>query len=145
MEQTRLAITRRLRAIVSLIVVVGAVALLDASAANAVPAGWGVISGRVMECGPGPIIVSPPTVITEPKPVVVRVLHDGLTYAIKVVLMDRPILYSGKFRFHVPAGTYEVLSSYNNLSRWVVVSAGKSVVVHFAPFACPMMTSTAPS
>lgn len=97
----------------------------------------GIITGRVSECGPGPI-VGPPTPLPTPAPITVRVEHNSEVVATEVVTMKNGPARGGSFRFVVPVGTYEVLSSYRSQDRWVEVHAGGHSVVSFGLFACPM-------
>ena len=64
--------------------------------------------------------------------------HDEQILAVEVVKMTRALPRDGTFRFVVPAGTYEVLSSDRSQDRWVKVQAGGHSVVTFGLFACPM-------
>jgi hypothetical protein len=127
----------------ALVFVFATVAVVEGSDAGATSAGVGVITGRVIECGPGPIIVSPSSLVPEPTPVLVRVLHDDRTVAFKELQMTQRMPWSGTFRFSVPAGTYEVTSSYRNVGRWVTVRPGSHNVVSFGLFACPMLITPA--
>lgn len=99
--------------------------------------GTGVITGHVSECGPGPI-VAPPAPTPTPAPITVRVEHANQVVAIEVVKLTHFVPRDGTFHFVVPAGTYEVLSSYRSQDRWVKVQAGGRSVVTFGLFACPM-------
>jgi hypothetical protein len=98
----------------------------------------GIITGRVTECGPGPI-VAPPTPLPTPPPITVKVEHDDQVVATEAVKILNVAPRGGTFRFVVPVGTYEVLSSYRSQDRWVQVRAGGHSVVTFGLFACPMM------
>jgi hypothetical protein len=97
----------------------------------------GIITGRVSECGPGPIVAPPAPTPTLP-PITVKVEHDDQVVAVEVVKIAQVVPRGGTFRFVVPAGTYEVLSSYRSQDRWVKVQAGGHSVVTFGLFACPM-------
>src|SRR5271155_3839265 len=139
METVRAVIVPRARAFASLLLVIAAGALVGVTSAGATSGDRGVITGRVFECGPGPIIVSPSSLVPEPTPVLVRLLYDDRIVAVKELLMSSQMPWSGTFRFSVPAGTYEVSSSYRNIGRWVTVRPGSHVVVSFGVFACPML------
>jgi hypothetical protein len=142
MEIVRAVAVKRTRVLVSLLLVIAPLALVDASTAGAT-SDFGVITGRVLECGPGPIIVSPSTLVPTPTPVIVRVIFDEKTYAWKVVRPGLRMPWMGTFRFSVPAGTYEVTSAYRNVGRWVTVRPGSHNVVSFGLFACPMLITPA--
>jgi hypothetical protein len=124
--------------LVSCLSIVGSVvvgASLDASAAGARSA---VITGTVMECGPGPIVQSPPAPQPEPRPASVTLMRDGHRYAHESISFPRSPPWSGSFSFNVAAGRYEVLSTYFGRTRWVNVKANSRTVVSFGPFACPL-------
>jgi hypothetical protein len=104
----------------------------------AAAAGMGLITGRVSECGPGPIVAPPAPTPTAP-PITVKVERADRVVAIEVVKITNAVPRYGTFRFVVPAGTYEVLSSYRSQDRWVKVQAGGHSVVTFSMFACPML------
>jgi len=97
----------------------------------------GVISGRVSECGPGPIVASPDPTSNGPKPLLVKVVRDGRTYASEIVTPTRVVPWTGAFSFMVPAGRYQVISSNRGVSQWVRVRAGERSVVTFPLVACP--------
>jgi hypothetical protein len=111
-----------------------------AMVAQVTPAGSstraGLITGRVSECGPGPIVAPPGQ--SPPPPITVKVEHDDQVVAVVVVKFTNLVPRDGTFRFVVPAGTYEVLSSYRSQDRWVRVQAGGHSVVTFGLFACPL-------
>jgi hypothetical protein len=112
------------------------VVLAQGSPASA-SARMGIITGRVSECGPGPIVAPPAPTPTLP-PITVTVEHGDQVVAVEVVKIAHAVPRDGTFRFVVPAGTYEVLSSYRSQDRWVKVQAGGHSIVSFGLFACPM-------
>ena len=114
----------------------GAAVLAQVTPARA-SAGMGIISGRVSECGPGPI-AAPPAPLPTLSPITVKVERNGQVVALQIVTITHVVSRDGNFRFVVPAGTYEVLSSYRSQDRWVKVQAGGHAVVSFGLFACPM-------
>jgi hypothetical protein len=134
---------KRTKVLASLLTVIATLAIVDVSTAGATSADSGVITGRVIECGPGPIIVSPSSLVPQPTPVLVRVIHDDRTVAFRELQMSQRMPWSGTFRFSLPAGTYEVTSSYRNVARWVKVRPGSHDVVSFGVFACPMLITPA--
>lgn len=97
----------------------------------------GIIAGRVSECGPGPIVASPDPTVPTPKPISVRVERDGQTIVVQSVKLPVTEPWTGTFRFSVPAGKYEVISSYRGVGRWVSVRPGVRSVVVFPLVACP--------
>jgi hypothetical protein len=120
----------------ALLVLSSAAVLVQVTSASA-STGTGTITGRVSECGPGPI-VAPPAPTPTPAPITVKVEHGDQVVAVEVVKITHVAPRDGTFRFVVPAGTYEVLSSYRSQDRWVKVQAGGHSVVTFGLFACPM-------
>lgn len=118
--------------------VVGSFVLVAGSSVGATGSKTAVIVGTVMECGPGPIVVSPPAPQPLPKPASVILLHDGHTVAREAIRFPTSLPWSGSFSFHVPAGRYEVLYTYFTRTRWVSVKSGGHVMVTFAPIACPL-------
>jgi hypothetical protein len=114
-----------------------------------VGAGWGVvtadaqgsrgiITGRVMECAPGPIVASPPAPAPTPQPLTLSLYRNGVLYQTKRVALPERVPWDGTFTFDVPAARYEIVSSYQHRVRWVNLSAGARVVVNFNTFACPL-------
>ncbi|MGD0054595.1 MAG: hypothetical protein ABSC34_04060 [Acidimicrobiales bacterium] len=114
------------------------------SPAGATSSATGVISGHVDECGPGPIPVTPTNHPPAPQPVVVTVRHGERTVAYEQVVMTTSLPWTGTFSFNVPAGRYEVISSYREVARWVHVRPGARTLVSFGLFACPMTTGGSP-
>jgi hypothetical protein len=98
----------------------------------------GVITGRVMECAPGPVVASPPAPEPKPQPLTVTLYRDGALYQAKRVALPEHSPWDGRFSFSVPAARYEVVSSYQHRERWVNLSAGGRDVVNFNTFACPL-------
>jgi hypothetical protein len=123
--------------LVSCLSVAGSVVLGASFSAGAAMAN-GVIVGTVMECGPGPIVVAPPSPQPLPKPASVILKHDGHEYAREVIKFPKSLPWSESFSFNVPAGRYEVLFTYFTRARWVNVRSGSRNVVTFAPIACPL-------
>ena len=130
---------RRMLAAVCLAAGLSALATIPAVIAAAAPRG--TITGRVTECGPGPISVYPPRITPPPAPVVVNVLRDGRTIASETITMPDHLPWVSTFSFSVRPGRYEVVSSYENRSAWVRVRPGATSVVSFGFFACPMQGS----
>jgi hypothetical protein len=116
---------------------VGAQLASDVSNASAA-ARTGVITGRVSVCGPGPVVAPPGPPTSNPGPVSITVLHDNRTFAVQVVNPAHSLPWRGTFHFVVPVGTYEVVSSYRSLDRWVSVRPGRASTVIFGSFACPL-------
>jgi hypothetical protein len=98
----------------------------------------GIITGRVMECAPGPVVASPPAPEPKPQPVVVRLYRNGVVYQSKRVALPVRLPWDGTFTFNVPPARYEVVSSYQHRDQWVDLSAGARDVVNFNTFACPL-------
>jgi hypothetical protein len=121
-------------ALMSAILVVGVV--IGAGVASA-QASRGVITGRVMECGPGPIVALPAPVSTT-RPDVVSLYRDGVLYRSFSIAFPGSPPWTGTFTFSVPPARYEVISSYQHRTSWVDLAAGARDVVNFRTFACPM-------
>jgi hypothetical protein len=122
---------------VAIAIGLGAGALLSAGAANA-QGSRGVITGRVMECAPGPVVASPPAPAPKPQPLVVTLYRNGVVYSTKQVPLPAHVPWSGTFTFSVPPARYEIVSSYQHRERWVDLSAGARAVVNFITMACPL-------
>lgn len=118
--------------------VTGSLVLVPGLGIGAAASTTGVISGRVTECGPGPIVAAPPARQPLPKPASVIVKHDNHTYARESIKFPKSLPWTGSFSFNVPAGRYEVLYTYFTRVRWVNIKSGGHVVVTFAPIACPL-------
>jgi hypothetical protein len=102
----------------------------------------GLVTGYVFECGPGPIVVSPGRPAPQPIPATVTLRHDGKNERSVSISFKGTLAWSGRFNFHVPAGRYEVISSYLHQVEWVRVHVSATSVVHFGPFDCPMESAT---
>ncbi|MFZ0767656.1 MAG: hypothetical protein WAM64_00380 [Acidimicrobiales bacterium] len=118
----------------SLLAITGALAL-NASAA---PRASGVITGKVVECRPGPIVAAPDYPAPSPTPASVILVHDRVAYASQAIAFSTRLPWSGTFSFTVPAGRYEVISTYQGDVRWVVVRPHDTSIVTFGFFACPL-------
>lgn len=114
------------------------VALGLSSIASATSVRNGVITGTVVECPPGPIVATPGQPSPSPKPTSVLLMRDGRSYRSDVVTFPKKLPWSGSFLFRVPAGRYDVLSTYQGRARWVTVKPGRRSVVTFGHFACPL-------
>ena len=123
-------------AVVCLLTVAGSVVGLGSSV-GAVSVRTGVITGTVMECGPGPIVASPGEPSPSPKPVSVVLIHDKHAFESEPIKFPQTLPWIGSFFFNVPAGRYEVVSTYQGHVRWVKVRPGSRNVVSFGLFACP--------
>lgn len=137
-KRARFTSVRDSLALTLLFTVLGAALAVSGSPAGATSANAGLITGRVSECGPGPIVASPDPSVPTPKPISVKVERGGRTIAIESIKLPQTLPWSGTFRFSVPAGKYEVVSTYRGVGEWVVVHAGEHSVVVFAMVACPM-------
>jgi hypothetical protein len=118
--------------------VAGSVVVVVNVSAGATSPKTAVITGKVMECGPGPVVLAPPAPQPLPKPASVILMHNGHRYARESINFPKALPWWGSFSFSVPAGRYEVISTYYERARWVNVSSGSRTVVSFAPFACPL-------
>lgn len=145
MKRTRRGLAHGSLAFTFLLTLLGATLASPLGVAGATTANDGIITGRVSECGPGPIVASPDPTLPTPKPLSVRVERDGRTIAVQSVKFPQTLPWSGTFRFSVPAGKYEVISTYRGVGEWVVVRTGARSVVVFPLVACPMSTAGAKS
>lgn len=114
----------------------GTVLAINATTASASDA-TGVITGKVLECGPGPVVVTPGAPIPTAIPEKVVLIHRGHTYESQSIVFPKKGPWIGSFSFTVPPGKYEVISTYWGPVRWVTVKAGGRYVVRFGVFACP--------
>jgi hypothetical protein len=114
-----------------------AAGLVVASSAST-PA-YGVVTGKVFECGPGPIVASP---APRPIPAHVTLQRDGTIIEVAPISFTPSPPWSGPFSFSLSPGRYEVISSYLHQVAWVRVRSGVTSVVHFGPFACPMQMAS---
>jgi hypothetical protein len=137
MKRTQFWFARRYRALCLLLVFSG-VALTTSLVPAGATSNVGLITGRVSECGPGPVVASPDPSLPTPKPMSVRVERNGRVIATESIKLPQREPWSGSFRFSVPAGKYEVVSTYRGVGQWVVVHAGGHSVVVFPIVACPM-------
>ncbi len=101
----------------------------------------GTITGRIMECAPGPVVASPPAPEPMPHPETVTLYRDGAVYQSKRVALPVHLPWDGTFTFIVPPARYEIVSSYQHRVQWVNLAAGAHDVVNFNTFACPMLQS----
>jgi hypothetical protein len=116
-----------------------------AISAGAVPGSSGVVKGRVVECGPGPIVAAPGFPSPAPTPTSVILVHDRVAYASQSIVFPAKVPWIGSFSFTVPAGRYEIISTYQGNVRWVVVRPNMTSVVVFGSFICPQSASSAVS
>lgn len=128
---------RRVRALLVAAIVVGGVAATTA-VASAETALRGLITGRVMECAPGPVVASPPAPTPEPTPDVVTLYRDGILTERELVTMPTKLPWTGTFSFSVAPARYEIVSSYQHRVRWANVTAGSRTIVDFNTMACPL-------
>ena len=128
---------KKLTSLVALAVVLGTGTLLGAEVAGA-QGSRGIITGRVMECAPGPVVASPPAPEPKPQPLTVTLYRNSAAYQTKRVTLPERLPWNGTFTFRVPAGRYEVVSSYQHRERWVDLSWGAREVVNFNTLACPL-------
>ena len=121
--------------VASILLVSGSAVALNVTTSSATDA-TGVITGTVLECGPGPVVVTPgaPTPTAIPEKVVL--IHRGHTFESQSIRFPRKVPWVGSFSFTVPPGKYEVISTYTGPVRWVTVKAGGRYVVGFGLIAC---------
>jgi hypothetical protein len=134
MFMNRISHTRGLLTPLALLISAAALAL-NVTTASAFDA-TGVITGKVLECGPGPVVVAPGAPIPTAVPEKVVLIHRGHTYESQSIVFPKKGPWVGSFSFTVPPGKYEVISTYTGPVRWVTVKAGGRYVVKFGIFAC---------
>lgn len=121
--------------IAPILLISGSAVALNVTTSSAIDT-TGVITGRVLECGPGSVVVTPgapaPTAIPEK----VVLIHRGHTFESQSIHFPRKVPWVGPFSFTVPPGTYEVISTYTGPVRWVTVKAGGRYEVGFGLVAC---------
>ena len=128
---------KTLTSIVALIAVLGTGVVAVADVASAQTA-RGTITGKVMECAPGPVVASPPAPEPKPQPVTVTLYRNGVAYQSKRVALPVHLPWDGTFTFTVPPARYEIISSYQHRVRWINLSPGRHEVVNFNTGACPL-------
>jgi hypothetical protein len=124
MKRSRCSFADKTLRLAVLVTLVGGLVVAGASTSGATSKNDGVITGRVSGCGPGPIVASPDPAVPTAKPISVKVVRDGRTYATEMVKLPKNLPWSGTFRFSVPPDRYEVISSYRGVGRWVSVRPG---------------------
>jgi hypothetical protein len=70
-------------------------------------------------------------------PSTVILVHNHVAYATKSIDFSTTAPWVGTFSFTVPAGRYEVISTYQGFVRWVVVRPSSANVIDFGTFICP--------
>lgn len=105
--------------------------------AGAASSGTGIVTGRVAECGPGPIVATPGFPTPTPTPSAVILVHHHVAYATQTIVFPLKQPWVGSFSFTVPAGHYEVISTYEGDVRRIVVKAGSTSVVDLGSSVCP--------
>jgi hypothetical protein len=99
--------------------------------------GTGVITGRVIECDPAPVVVVPGFPAPTPTPSSVILVHHHVAYASQAISFPAKEPWVGDFSFTVPVGHYEIISTYQGYIHWVHVRAGSSTDVTLGEEICP--------
>jgi hypothetical protein len=99
--------------------------------------GTGVITGRVIECDPAPVVVVPGFPAPSPTPSSVILIHHHVAYATQAISFSAKEPWEGDFSFTVPPGHYEIVSTYQGYIHWVVVRPGSSTDVTLGTAICP--------
>jgi hypothetical protein len=97
--------------------------------------GTGVITGRVIECNPAPVVPGFPA--PTPTPSSVILIHHHVAYASQAISFPVKAPWVGDFSFTVPVGHYEIVSTYQGYIHWVVVRPGSSTDVTLGAEICP--------
>jgi len=115
----------------SLVLMTGGTLFLVSSASASSGSKMGVITGTLRECLPDPawgVISSTPAMVV--------VIHGGRTYESKSIIFPKKAPWSGVFRFSVPPGSYEVVSSYQGAAPMLTVKAGGKATASFGLIGC---------
>ncbi len=105
--------------------------------AGADSVGTGVITGRVVECDPVPVVSAPGFPAPTPTPSSVILVRRHVAYASEVISLPAKEPWIGAFSFTVPAGRYEIISTYQGYIRWVSVRPDSSTDVTLGSLICP--------
>jgi hypothetical protein len=99
--------------------------------------GTGVITGRVVECDPAPVVSVPGFPAPSATPSSVILVHHHVAYASQAISFPAKEPWVGEFTFTVPVGRYEIISTYQGYIRWLYVHAGTSTDVTLGSLICP--------
>jgi hypothetical protein len=99
--------------------------------------GTGTITGRVIECDPAPVVVVPGFPAPTPTPSSVILVHHHVAYASQAINFPVKEPWVGDFSFTVPAGHYEIISTYQGYIHWVHVRPDSSTDVTLGEEICP--------
>jgi hypothetical protein len=105
--------------------------------AGAAPSAVGTISGHVTECGPGPIVATPGFPAPVPTPSSVILVRHRVAYATQAISFPTKPPWVGSFTFTVPAGRYEIISTYLGDVQRVFVKPGSTSDVNLGASICP--------
>jgi hypothetical protein len=134
MFMSRISHTRGILAAL-VVLISGTTMALNVTTASGIDS-TGVITGKLLECGPGPILVIPGAPAPTAVPEKVVLIHRGRTYESHSIVFPKKGTWIGSFSFTAPPGKYEVISSYTGPVRWVTVKAGGRYVVAFGLVVC---------
>lgn len=98
--------------------------------------GTGVITGRLIECDPAPVVTVPGFPAPAPTPSSVILVHHHVAYASQAISFPAKEPWVGEFSFTVPAGRYELVSTYQGYIRRVFVRPGSSTDVTLGSLIC---------
>ena len=127
---------------------VRAMSLLALSALSALSLSWassagalqpnGTVTGKLFQCGPGPVVSVPGQPAPTPTSVSVALVRNQRTWAAQLVGFSKKT-WSGSFSLSAPAGRYEVVAAIPSYPvRWVTITSGAHTVVRFGRIACAL-------
>ena len=120
------------------VTVLASIAFTGASlSAGGVQVHTGVITGRVVECEPVPAVAVPGFPPPSATPSSVILIHRHVAYASQAISFPAKEPWVGEFSFTVPAGRYELISTYEGYIRWVLVRPDSSTDVTLGTLICP--------
>jgi hypothetical protein len=99
--------------------------------------GTGVITGRVIECDPAPVVVVPGFPAPTATPSSVILVHHHVAYASQALSFPAKEPWVGDFSFTVPVGHYEIISTYQGYIQRIVVRPDSSTDVTLGSAICP--------
>jgi hypothetical protein len=96
----------------------------------------GTVTGKLFQCGPGPVASVPGQPAPKPSPVSIALVRNQRTWAAQLVAFSKKT-WSGSFSLSAPAGRYEVVVAIPAYPvRWVTIKSGAHKVVSFGVIAC---------
>lgn len=110
-----------------LVVLSGSGFFLAESAAAIASSTPGVISGKLVECGPGAKLPRQ----TAASPAMVILTSQDRTYSSELIAFSKTLPWTGSFTFTVRPGEYNVISSLQGMVKSVSVKSNSRHLVNF--------------